>query len=600
LSGTAATASFALTLGGTGSVGFATTGAFSATSGSASSRLTQIEQVYATTGSNSFRATQSITGSLTVTGQIIAQTLNVQQVTSSIVFSSGSNVFGCDLNSRQTFTGSFYQTGSVAIFNSCVGIGMNNPTKKLHISGSGANSGISFDVDSGATAIIRGNTTANFDLNNEGSGGGIRLYGSAIQFRTNVADPAVVISNAGEVCFCNIICAPRAYLGSCLLINQTTSLLDVTTKVEMSGIGSTFPTTQASYNVFANHGTNSTWVGYLNFNKSRGTTQGSVTATADGDRIGMIRFNAADGTEQIRATEIYSDVDGAPSKCCVPGRIVFATAGANLNGPIERMRITSTGVSCFACQICSPAMDIMTSGIGVNTASGILKVITAGTAPAIGIGQSNANRYTQIGANDYLIYGDDFFIGTRCAFPIAIGTCYTTRLRFDSCGIACFSCQVCTPAGTKFGGGASTLNNYDEGKWCVYACGSSSGAGAVGEGSYTRIGRLVTATFLINNVTFPSYSGVLRLSLPFTAGSGTGLSGNTTWNAGGVYFFPLSGWCSGANFTSLDAVVLNGTNYALLAVGNVNGDRQTSVGSTNTNTSGGSGLYLRFTITYEV
>jgi hypothetical protein len=103
-------------LGGTGSVGFATTGAFSETSGSASSRLTQIEQVYATTGSNSFRATQSITGSLTVTGQIIAQTLNVQQVTSSIVYSSGSNTFGCDLNSRQTFTGSFYQTGSVACF----------------------------------------------------------------------------------------------------------------------------------------------------------------------------------------------------------------------------------------------------------------------------------------------------------------------------------------------------------------------------------------------------------------------------------------------------------------------------------------------------
>lgn len=82
-------------------------------SGSASTRVSQIEQVYATTGSNSFRATQSITGSLTVTGQIIAQTINVQQVTSSIVYSSGSNVFGCDLNSRQTFTGSVLITGSL-------------------------------------------------------------------------------------------------------------------------------------------------------------------------------------------------------------------------------------------------------------------------------------------------------------------------------------------------------------------------------------------------------------------------------------------------------------------------------------------------------
>lgn len=129
----ATTASYALTLGDNGAAGFVTTASYNPTSASFSSRTTQIEQVYATTGSNSFRATQSITGSLTVTGQIIAQTINVQQVTSSIVYSSGSNVFGCDINSRQTFTGSFYQTGSIAIFNSCVGIGLNNPTNRLEV-----------------------------------------------------------------------------------------------------------------------------------------------------------------------------------------------------------------------------------------------------------------------------------------------------------------------------------------------------------------------------------------------------------------------------------------------------------------------------------
>jgi hypothetical protein len=112
----AETASYALTLGDNGAAGFVTTASYNPTSASFSSRTTQIEQVYATTGSNSFRATQSITGSLTVTGQIIAQSLNVQQVTSSIIYSSGSNVFGCDLNSRQTFTGSMFVTGSTACF----------------------------------------------------------------------------------------------------------------------------------------------------------------------------------------------------------------------------------------------------------------------------------------------------------------------------------------------------------------------------------------------------------------------------------------------------------------------------------------------------
>jgi hypothetical protein len=129
-------------LQGTGSVGFTTTGSFTTMSSSLSTRTTQIESVYATTGSNSFRATQSITGSLTVTGQIIAQTINVQQVTSSIIYSSGSNVFGCDINSRQTFTGSFYQTGSIAVFNSYVGIGTNAPTRLLDVSNTSGDSTI--------------------------------------------------------------------------------------------------------------------------------------------------------------------------------------------------------------------------------------------------------------------------------------------------------------------------------------------------------------------------------------------------------------------------------------------------------------------------
>jgi hypothetical protein len=69
--------------------------------------------VFATTGSNQFDGSQAVTGSLTVTGQVVAQTLNVQQVTSSIVFSSGSNVFGNSLANTQQFTGSVSVTGSL-------------------------------------------------------------------------------------------------------------------------------------------------------------------------------------------------------------------------------------------------------------------------------------------------------------------------------------------------------------------------------------------------------------------------------------------------------------------------------------------------------
>ena len=93
----------------------ALSGSYNTFSGSASTRVSQIESVYATTGSNSFRANQSITGSLVVSSTITAQTLVVQTVTSSIVYSSGSNLFGNQLSNNQTFTGSVNITGSLAL-----------------------------------------------------------------------------------------------------------------------------------------------------------------------------------------------------------------------------------------------------------------------------------------------------------------------------------------------------------------------------------------------------------------------------------------------------------------------------------------------------
>jgi hypothetical protein len=131
-------------------------GSYTTFSGSASTRITanssSIQQVsssqqqisasllnvvanYATTGSNSFRANQSITGSLVVSSTITAQTLVVQTVTSSILYSSGSNVFGNQLANTQTFTGSVNITGSQTVFGN-VGIGAASPDTKLHISGS--------------------------------------------------------------------------------------------------------------------------------------------------------------------------------------------------------------------------------------------------------------------------------------------------------------------------------------------------------------------------------------------------------------------------------------------------------------------------------
>jgi hypothetical protein len=187
-------------LSGTGSVGFTTTGSFTATSSSLSSRTTQIESVYATTGSNSFRATQSITGSLTVTGQIIAQTLNVQQVTSSIVFSSGSNTFGCDLNSRQTFTGSVLMTGSLIV---------NTTGTELQVTNNGVILGNLLTDNHSVTGSLRVTGSATFASSvNIGTAGieKLNIFGSGSQFinvknTTTNADMFVGMSSALSAAF---------------------------------------------------------------------------------------------------------------------------------------------------------------------------------------------------------------------------------------------------------------------------------------------------------------------------------------------------------------------------------------------------------------
>jgi len=108
---------------------------------------------FANTGSNAFVGTQNIngavaiTGSLTTTGAITAQTLNVQQVTSSIVYSSGSNIFGNSVSNTQSMTGSVGISGSLSV----------NGVSTLSgaLSGTSATfSGTNANIQLGATAAI--------------------------------------------------------------------------------------------------------------------------------------------------------------------------------------------------------------------------------------------------------------------------------------------------------------------------------------------------------------------------------------------------------------------------------------------------------------
>jgi len=67
------------------------------------------------TNSASYAATSSYADNFKVAGTLTAQTIVAQIITSSVLYSSGSNVFGNDLSNTQIFTGSVKITGSLAV-----------------------------------------------------------------------------------------------------------------------------------------------------------------------------------------------------------------------------------------------------------------------------------------------------------------------------------------------------------------------------------------------------------------------------------------------------------------------------------------------------
>ena len=82
---------------------------------------------------------------------------------------------------------------------------------------------------------------------------------------------------------------------------------------------------------------------YILMAKSRGSSLNTKTVVNDGDNVGAIVFEGADGTNMLVAARITCFIDGTPSVNDMPGRLVFSTTADGASTPTERMRITSGG-----------------------------------------------------------------------------------------------------------------------------------------------------------------------------------------------------------------------------------------------------------------
>jgi len=104
----------------------------------------------------------------------------------------------------------------------------------------------------------------------------------------------------------------------------------------------------------------------LSLQKSRGTANGQFTVVNSNDQLGQINFKGADGTADITAAQILSEVDGTPGTNDMPGRLVFSTTADGASSPTERMRITQAGH--FGLYGTDPATEVrsLTSGYGLR------------------------------------------------------------------------------------------------------------------------------------------------------------------------------------------------------------------------------------------
>ncbi len=99
----------------------------------------------------------NVSGNLVVGGAITAQTLHVQTITSSVIYSSGSNIFGDSTADTQTLNGTVSVSGSFNVTGSAT---INNLTGSLFGTASWALNAISSSYANNAT-------TASYALNSE-------------------------------------------------------------------------------------------------------------------------------------------------------------------------------------------------------------------------------------------------------------------------------------------------------------------------------------------------------------------------------------------------------------------------------------------------
>jgi hypothetical protein len=157
----------------------------------------------------------------------------------------------------------------------------------------------------------------------------------------------------------------------------------------------------SSMSLIGNTGTSAGTAPLLMFGRSRGTSDGTSTAVASGDRFGAIFFTGADGTDiNTVGAYIEASVDGSVSGNTMPGRIQFYTNSGGSSAS-ERMRIDKDG----------------NLGIGTTSINSNAKVHIRGGDS----GQTSSSNNTQLTVESNSTAGIQLLTGTTNVGGIWVG-----------------------------------------------------------------------------------------------------------------------------------------------------------------------------------
>ena len=167
-----------------------------------------------------------------------------------------------------------------------------------------------------------------------------------------------------------------------LLLGTTTTTNNIRLDEKFAIVGVNVPYNGMALTGYTGAGSGS-YRPLIDFNRSRGTTDGSMTVIANNDILGSIIFRGSDGTSFQDAAMISGEVDGTPGANDMPGRLTFATTPDGSTTLTERARITSGGY-----------FKASNTGSYIGSTSSFHETVSNATSDGVLVVESTSTSYT--------------------------------------------------------------------------------------------------------------------------------------------------------------------------------------------------------------